>query len=159
MKLSIFSVWAVISLLSASILNCSKSTTDNNIGQFPAQMSQFPEGVTASNPAQETPGNDGILPQGIIARKSAWLRHHTQINTNVYVLGNCVGQGCLDPATAPSNPKHINNADSELTVGVSVTVPVGRVLKADKIRLKERANVQGTTEANTFAQAKSAEQG
>ncbi|MFO1470688.1 MAG: kelch repeat-containing protein [Turneriella sp.] len=156
MKLSIFSVWAVISLLSASILNCSKSTTDNNIGQFPAQMSQFPEGVTASNPAQETPGNDGILPQGIIARKSAWLRHHTQINTNVYVLGNCVGQGCLDPATAPSNPKHINNADSELTVGVSVTVPVGRVLKADKIRLKERANVQGTTEANTFAQAKSA---
>jgi serine/threonine-protein kinase len=156
MKLSIFSAWAAISLASLSTINCSKSGTDNNIGQFPAQLSQFPEGVTPTNIEQEVVGSDAVLPQGILARKSAWLRHHTQINTNVFVLGNCTGQGCLDPATAPANPKHVNNVDSELTVGVYVSVPTGRILKADKIRLKNRANVQGTTEANTYAQATSA---
>jgi len=156
MKLSIYSVWAVISLISFSIVNCSKASTDNSVGQFPAQIVQFPEGVTPSNPTQEISGVDAVTPQGIIARKSAWLRYHTQINTNVYVLGNCTGIGCLDPATPPSNPKHINNANSELTVGVGVSVPAGRVLKADKIRLKNRANVQGATEANTYAKHPSA---
>lgn len=138
------------------VMLCSKSTEQANVGQFSNQLTQFPEGITPSNPVQELPGTDAIPAQGVIARKSAWLRHHTQVNTNVYVLGNCTGHGCLDPAEAPANPKAINNANSELTVGVSVTVPAGRVLKADKIRLKNRANVQGTTEANTYAKHNSA---
>lgn len=138
------------------VMLCSKSTEQANVGQFSNQLTQFPEGITPSNPVQELPGTDAIPAQGVIALKSAWLRHHTQVNTNVYVLGNCTGHGCLDPAEAPANPKAINNANSELTVGVSVTVPAGRVLKADKIRLKNRANVQGTTEANTYAKHNSA---
>jgi len=56
----------------------------------------------------------------------------------------------------PTNPKAIDNSSSELTVGVSVVVPPNRTLRADKIRLKKNANIQGTTEANTYAQAKTA---
>lgn len=152
MKLAIV-VTLIVALLSTF---CAQKKEEGPLGRFPTQISALPEGVTPENQTQEIEGSDGVIPGGIIARKSAWLRHHAQINTDVYVVGNCTGTGCLDPANPPTNPKGIDNSDSELTLGVSVTMPANRTLKADKIRLKNNASVQGTTEANKYAQARSA---
>ncbi|MES0491245.1 MAG: hypothetical protein ABUK01_14720 [Leptospirales bacterium] len=127
MKKCIFLLFVVF------LLNCSNAT-----GQF----DNVPSGVTvvAGN-------NQFTILSGMIALEEVEIEENANINSNVYVIGGC-------SLHDEDNTEEENDVPelhcSKIEIDENVNVGTGYILKAEKIKVKKNAIIDGNLEANVF---------
>lgn len=132
-----------IFLLISLGLFCSKAQDkSNNLGEAGylavQNQFQFPPDVTATNPPVSAVASSEALPvRGILAISSISIGEKASINSDVTVIGACSGAACAAK-------------DAELRIGEKAVFSVQNKIKANRIRIEEKANVPARLEANSY---------
>ncbi len=102
-------------------------------------IDDLPPDVEIEQPGQDIPGSEDLVIDGVIGLNSVYVQQKATIDSNITVVGMCEGvlgpDGCL-------------RFGNELAIGQKAVVGADFILKADSVKVEQKAAISGTVEGN-----------